>query len=282
MKFASTALAIVLLAQAAPAFAQRGMAERPEQTDTPRAERSQELPRDQPRNSSRSGGFRDGGNWRGGDERRGREAPVPPVSTEAPQSPSAPQAREGSSRGRGGWVPGDSVGRPGPWTPNAGRDARDQARPRGDDSRAGGDQVGQSRGDGRDGPRADGRRPGDRGGDGRRDWDRGNDDRRDWGRRDRDNRYSQWQRGRYPSVYFSSSRYRNAWRPPSGYYAYNWGYGDFLPRTWFGPGSWLIDPWRYDLPLPPPGFDWVRAGYDALLIDAYSGHVVQVVRNVFW
>ena len=61
-----------------------------------------------------------------------------------------------------------------------------------------------------------------------------------------------------------------------------WGFGDFLPRSWFGPGAFLIDPWRYDLPLPPPGYDWVRAGYDALLVDAYSGRVVQVVRNVFW
>ena len=34
--------------------------------------------------------------------------------------------------------------------------------------------------------------------------------------------------------------------------------------------------------LPPPGFDWVRSGPDALLIDQFSGRIVQVVRNVFW
>jgi Ni/Co efflux regulator RcnB len=34
--------------------------------------------------------------------------------------------------------------------------------------------------------------------------------------------------------------------------------------------------------MPPSGFDWVRVGYDAILVDAYTGQVVQVVRMVFW
>ena len=292
MKFATTALAIVLLAQAAPALAQRDEIERPEAVEAPRAERSYEAPTSiQPRDSSRDEGFRNGGSRNDGEGRRGRDAPTPPMASDAPQAPAAPQAREGGGRGRGGWVPGDSVGRPGPWTPNTGRgdNPRDQGGPRADDRRGDGDQASDNRSDRRGDTRGDGRgtrnRDGDRDswrGDGRRDWDRGDNDRRDWNRRDRDNRYTHWQRGRYPSVYFSSSRYRHAWRPPSGYYAYNWGFGDFLPRTWFGTGAWMIDPWQYDLPLPPPGYDWVRAGYDALLVDAYSGRVVQVVRNVFW
>ena len=277
MKFATTALAIVFLAQAAPALAQRDEIERPEPVEARRAERSFEAPQSvQPRDSSRDEGFRNDG-----DGRRDRDAPTPPVASDAPQPPSAPQVRDGG-RGRGGWVPGDSVGRPGPWTPNAGRgnSPRDQGGPRADDHRGGGDQAGDNRSDRRGDTRGDGRGTRDRDGD-RDNW-RGDNNRRDWNRHDRDNRYTHWQRGRYPSVYFSSSRYRYAWRPPTGYYAYNWGFGDFLPRTWFGPGSRLIDPWSYDLPLPPPGYDWVRAGYDALLVDAYSGRVVQVVRNVFW
>ncbi len=292
MKFATTALAIVLLAQAVPALAQRDEVERPEQADAPQAERSYQAPASlQPRAPSRDEGFRNGGSSNDRNDRRGRDAPPPPMASDAPPSPSAPQARDGGGRGRGGWVPGDSVGRPGPWTPNAGRGdgPRDQGRPRRDDRRGDGDQTNDNRGDRPGDTRGEGRgtrdRDGDRDnwrGDGRRDWDRGNNHRRDWNRSDRDNRHSHWQRGRYPSVYFSSSRYRYAWRPPSGYYAYNWGFGDVLPRTWFGSGSWLTDPWRYDLPLPPPGYDWVRAGYDALLIDAYSGRIVQVVRNVFW
>ena len=278
MKFATSALAIVLLAQAAPAMAQRDEIERPESVESPRAERSYEAPQSAPpRGTSRDEGFRNGGSRNDENGRRDRGAPTPPMASDAPQSPAAPQGREGGRRGRGGWDPGNSIGRPGPWTPNTRREdtPRDQGGVRGDDRR------GDNRGDGRGTRGRDGDRD-DRRGDDRRDWDRGNNDRRDWNRRDRDNRYTHWQRGRYPSVYFSSSRYRYAWRPPSGYYAYNWGFGDFLPRTWFGAGSWLIDPWRYDLPLPPPGYDWVRAGYDALLVDAYSGRVIQVVRNVFW
>jgi len=98
------------------------------------------------------------------------------------------------------------------------------------------------------------------------------------GRRD----HRRWERGRYPSVYFSSHRYRYPWRPPSGFYLRIWGYGDYYPRSWFGADYWIIDPWQYDLPLPPPGLVWVRSGPDALLIDEYTGLIVQVVRHVFW
>ena len=303
MKFATTALAIVFLAQAAPALAQREEIERQEPVEMPRAERTYEAPVSAPPlGPSRDEGFRNDGPR--GDRPRddvegrlGRDAPTPPNATDAAQPPSAPQVRDGGGR-RGGWVPGDSVGRPGPWTPTAGQGdgGRDQGNARRDEPRGDSGSRGGNRGDDRrtrdgrgdhDTWRNDGTRGRDRGHDDRRDrdrhdWDRRDGDRRDWDRRNHNDRYSYWQRGRYPSVYFSSSRYRYAWRPPTGYYAYNWGFGDFLPRSWFGPGAFLIDPWRYDLPLPPPGYDWVRAGYDALLVDAYSGRVVQVVRNVFW
>ena len=42
-----------------------------------------------------------------------------------------------------------------------------------------------------------------------------------------------------------------------------------------------MDWWSYGLPEPPYGYDWVRVGPDALLVD-YSGRIVQVVRAVFW
>ncbi|WP_197422626.1 RcnB family protein, partial [Phenylobacterium sp. CCH9-H3] len=128
------------------------------------------------------------------------------------------------------------------------------------------------------------RRDWDRRGDNdRRDWDRRGDGRRDWDRRDhRRDDHRRWERGRYPPAYFSSHRYRYAWRPPSGFYLRSWSFGEFFPRGWYGPGYWIVDPWQYDLPLPPPGYDWVRSGPDALLIDEFSGRIVQVVRNVFW
>lgn len=276
MKTAMTALAIVLLAQASPVLAQqRDEPDRPEQAEAPRVQRDVERPerehhQDMPARGDRSGPDRPRNDnpmsdWRG---RGGREAPTPPVASEPAQPPEAPQVRGRDDNGRrGGGVYGDSVGRPGPWT--LGQDRRDDAR--GDDRRG----RGSDRGDDQR------RRGGDDHwrGDDRRGWDRGDHGRY---RGDRYDRGQRWERGRYPSVYFSPYRYRYAWQPPRGYYAYNWSFGDFLPRHWYGSRSWLSDPWRYDLPWPPPGYEWVRVGYDALLVDAYTGRVVQVVRNIFW
>jgi len=118
----------------------------------------------------------------------------------------------------------------------------------------------------------------------RRDWDHnGRNDHRDWNRND-DRGRPHWQQGRYPSVYRSQHRYRYSgyYRPPIGFYAFNWSFGDFLPQGWYGPDYLLYDWWNYDLPYPPPGYDWVRVGDDALLVDSYTGRVVQVVRLLFW
>ncbi|MEW5687361.1 MAG: RcnB family protein, partial [Pseudomonadota bacterium] len=161
---------------------------------------------------------------------------------------------------------------------DGGRDEGRRYEGRRDDGRRDGDRRDW---DGRRDDRGD-RRDWDRRGDDRRDWDRRDRDRRDWDRRDDRRDYRRWERGRYPQVYVNPHRYRYDWRPPSGFYLRSWGYGEFFPRGWFGPGWWIVDAWQYDLPLPPPGFEWVRSGPDALLIDEYSGRIVQVVRNVFW
>lgn len=268
MKMAMTALALVFLAQASLAQAQsyerdgRDQRERQEPDNEPR-QREFDAPRP---------------------ER------VAPPAREAPPAAEAPQARQ-PREGRGS-VPGDAVGRPGPWTPNAGRG--EDRRDRSDGQRGEGRRDEGRRDEGRrdEGHRDDDARRGERRGGqhwdndrdrhewGGRDWD----DRR-WRDRDRDGRFdrdSRWERGRYPSVYSSSNRYRYAWRPPSGFYVRSWGFGDFLPRSWFGSGYWISDPWRFNLPRPPLGYDWVRAGDDALLIDQFTGRIVQVVRNIFW
>ena len=78
-------------------------------------------------------------------------------------------------------------------------------------------------------------------------------------------------------------RYRvGSYRPPYGYFVRSWGFGDFLPSGWFGPGYWVDDFYDYDLPYPPPGYHWVRVGADVLLVDDYSGRIVQVIRDMFW
>ncbi|MGZ6020083.1 MAG: RcnB family protein [Phenylobacterium sp.] len=92
-----------------------------------------------------------------------------------------------------------------------------------------------------------------------------------------------WQAGRFPPVMFAHDRFRAGYyRTPYGYYSRAWVFGDFLPRPWFARDYWLDDFLDFDLPYPPPGFVWVRVGPDALMIDRFTGRVVQVVRDIFW
>jgi Ni/Co efflux regulator RcnB len=62
----------------------------------------------------------------------------------------------------------------------------------------------------------------------------------------------------------------------------SWQFGDFLPGGWFADPYWINDFNDYDLPYPPPGYEWVRVGPDALMVDRYTGRIVQVVRGIFW
>jgi Ni/Co efflux regulator RcnB len=94
---------------------------------------------------------------------------------------------------------------------------------------------------------------------------------------------TRWQAGRFPPVMSAQNRFRAGfYRPPYGYYSRAWIFGDFLPRPWFARDYWLDDFLDFDLPYPPPGFVWVRVGPDALMIDRFTGRVVQVVRGIFW
>jgi Ni/Co efflux regulator RcnB len=156
---------------------------------------------------------------------------------------------------------------------------------RGGDRQHDGHQAGNPnwRPDGRGDGRGDGRFDGRRDGRGDNRWDGRGDSRWDgrgaphWGRGEH------WERGRLPPVFWSQNRYRlGAYRAPYGYYVRDWGYGDFLPRGWYGDSYFLGDFLDYDLPYPPPGYEWVRVGADAVMVDRYTGRVVQVVRGIFW
>jgi opacity protein-like surface antigen len=103
---------------------------------------------------------------------------------------------------------------------------------------------------------------------------------RDWNRNWRnDNRYD-WQR------YRSSNR--NLYRYGQYYAPYrNYGYqrlsiGLILDSLFYSDRYWISDPWQYRLPPAPYGTRWVRYWDDALLVDVYTGEVVDVVYDFFY
>ncbi|HWW24776.1 MAG TPA: RcnB family protein, partial [Caulobacter sp.] len=124
-------------------------------------------------------------------------------------------------------------------------------------------------------------------------WDRGpgrgDQGRPDYGRpgqnghwRDRDNDRQRYDQRRYQPSYRATQRYRvPAYRYPRGFYARRWAFGDYLPGGWYG-SPYYLDAWRYGLPYPPIGCEWVRVGDDAVLVDVWSGQVLSVYYDLFW
>lgn len=68
---------------------------------------------------------------------------------------------------------------------------------------------------------------------------------------------------------------------PRGWVNRTWYFGDILPAPFFAPEYRLADYWLFDLETPPIGFEWVRYGHDALLIDLASGRVEQTMYGIF-
>jgi len=72
-----------------------------------------------------------------------------------------------------------------------------------------------------------------------------------------------------------------AYHPPRGYEYRRYHYGEILPPLFWGSDYILSDYWLFGLDLPPLGYEWVRFGPDALLIDDATGEVVQSVYSLF-
>ena len=71
------------------------------------------------------------------------------------------------------------------------------------------------------------------------------------------------------------------------YDPFGWGYQPYsigwrLWPSYYSSRYWLNDPWQYRLPYAPPGYRWVRYWNDAILVDTWSGQVVDVLYNFFW
>jgi Ni/Co efflux regulator RcnB len=68
---------------------------------------------------------------------------------------------------------------------------------------------------------------------------------------------------------------------PSGWHEHRWVYGEVLPRAYWAPEYIIGDYWLFALEVPPAGYEWIRDGNDALLIDVSSGEILQVEYGVF-
>lgn len=95
-----------------------------------------------------------------------------------------------------------------------------------------------------------------------------NDSRYDWYRYRAANR-AIYRPGRYYAPYrdYSYSRLRIGFRLGSLFYSNRY---------------WINDPWQYRLPAAYGPYRWVRYYDDALLVDIYSGEVVDVIYDFFW
>jgi len=80
-----------------------------------------------------------------------------------------------------------------------------------------------------------------------------------------------------PSHYHFVRRYF----PPRGYRYRVWVVGEVLPRSFWARRYWLPDYWQYGLDEPAYGYEWVRYGPDALLVNLRTGQVVEVVSAIF-
>lgn len=99
-----------------------------------------------------------------------------------------------------------------------------------------------------------------------------------WNRNWRNDRRYDWRSYRnqhrtifHLGVYFDPFGY--------GYRSFDIGYN--MAPLYFGQQYW-IDPALYGLPYPPPGTVWVRYWNDAVLVDSYTGEVVDMIHNFFW
>jgi hypothetical protein len=98
---------------------------------------------------------------------------------------------------------------------------------------------------------------------------------------------SDWRRDhRYDWRNYRNS-HRSIFRLGRYYDPYGWGYRRFsigfnIGSSYYGSNYWLDDPWMYRLPPAYGPYRWVRYYDDALLVNIYTGQVVDVLYNFFW
>ena len=99
---------------------------------------------------------------------------------------------------------------------------------------------------------------------------------RDWRNNDRYNwsAYRTQNRGIYrPGRYYA---------PYNNYSYRRLGIGYTLGSLFYRQSYWLNDPWSYRLPDVYGPYRWVRYYDDVMLVDTYTGQVVDVIYDFFW
>jgi hypothetical protein len=103
---------------------------------------------------------------------------------------------------------------------------------------------------------------------------------RDWNRGWRNDRRYDWQRYRVGN--------RRLFRLSPYYAPYrNWSYrrfgiGFILDPLFYSRSYWISDPFYYRLPPAPEGTEWVRYYNDVLLVDIYTGEVLDSIYDFFY
>jgi Ni/Co efflux regulator RcnB len=89
-------------------------------------------------------------------------------------------------------------------------------------------------------------------------------------------------RGAYQHNFQAARSYHiGPYHRPPGWTSHHWGYGEILPRAYWGPQYLISDYWLFALEVPPAGYEWVRDGSDAMLISTDTGEILQVEYGVF-
>ena len=79
-----------------------------------------------------------------------------------------------------------------------------------------------------------------------------------------------------------SMYHQRSYRDPFGWRYQLFSIGWRLWPNYYSSSYWINDPWMYRLPPAPPGTRWIRYYNDVLLVDMWSGEVVDVIHNFFW
>jgi Ni/Co efflux regulator RcnB len=97
------------------------------------------------------------------------------------------------------------------------------------------------------------------------------------------NRPRNFDRGSYQRNASASARFHyGSYNAPHGYQYQRWSYGETLPSMYWARDYWLTSWWMFDLAIPPYGYEWVRYGDDALLVNVDTGQILQVDYGVFY